>query len=77
MQLNLFTGGNLQKRTLYEIKQTGKRLFLQKKETCRQPTSFHHAHFVTLPKTASLAALPAIPVNSTLIGCWAHIVIVT
>lgn len=44
---------------------------------CFIPTSFHHAHFVTLPKTASLAALPPIPVNSTLIGCWAHIVIVT
>lgn len=41
------------------------------------PTSFHHAYFVTLPKAASLAALPPIPVNSTLIGCWAHIVIVT
>lgn len=41
------------------------------------PTSFHHAHFVTLPKTTGLAALPPIPVYSTLIGCWAHIVIVT
>lgn len=41
------------------------------------PTSLHHAHFVALPKTASLAALPPIPVDSTLIGCWAHIVIVT
>lgn len=41
------------------------------------PTSFHHAYFVTLPEAASLAALPSIPVNSALIGCWAHIVIVT
>jgi len=40
-------------------------------------TSFHHTHFITFPKTASLAALPPIPVNSTLIGRWAHIVIVT
>lgn len=40
-------------------------------------TSFHHAHFVTLSKAAGLAALPPIPVNSTLIGRWAHIVIVT
>lgn len=41
------------------------------------PTSFHHAHFITLSKTASLAALSPIPVNSTLIGRRAHIVIVT
>lgn len=40
-------------------------------------TPFHHANFVALPKTASLAALPPIPVNSTLIGRRAHIVIVT
>lgn len=40
-------------------------------------TSFHHAHFVALPKTASLAALPPILVNGALICRWAHIVIVT
>lgn len=40
-------------------------------------TSFHHSYFVTLPEAASLAALPSIPVNCALIGCWAHIVIVT
>lgn len=40
-------------------------------------TSFHHANFIALPKTACLAALPAIPVDSALIGRRAHIVIVT
>lgn len=41
------------------------------------PTSLHHPDFVTLPQPAGLAALPPIPVYSALIGCRAHVVIVT
>lgn len=40
-------------------------------------TSFHHAHFVTLSEAACLAALPTVPVDGTLVGRRAHVVIVT
>lgn len=40
-------------------------------------TSFHHPHFITLSEAACLAALPTVPVDGTLVGRRAHVVIVT